>query len=93
MLTRTGTRSLVIGLAAIAAATVAGPASALAEEKIIEETIVRARKRTENVTEVPVAVTLLGSDAIKKQLITRIEDLGRVASTHYGSRAQPDDLV
>ena len=78
-LIRTGNRFLIIGLAAIATAAIAGPAPALAEEKIIEETIVHARKRTENVTEVPVAVTLLGSDAIKKQLITRIEDLGQVA--------------
>ena len=52
---------------ALAAAAPMVPHSALAQELVLEEIIVTARKRVESLQETPVAVSAFSADALREQ--------------------------
>ena len=54
------------------------PAVVAQEELAIEEIIVTARKRSENLQEVPISVLAFGADSIAKQGIKSLEDYARL---------------
>ena len=52
--------------------------TAVAEELVLEEIIVTARKRVESLQETPVAVTALGSEALREAGVRNLADLNQV---------------
>ncbi|WP_317929585.1 TonB-dependent receptor [Halioxenophilus sp. WMMB6] len=69
-------RSLIcIALASASFGYVANVA-AQQELRVLEEIVVTARRREENLQEVPVAVTAMGEDYLRNQNITELNDLG-----------------
>jgi len=62
--------ALLLGAAAVLA-----PVAAMAQEVGLEEVVVTARKREENLQEIPVAVTAITGEAIKAQSIESIRDV------------------
>lgn len=68
-------KPLVIGLAAaVAGFTVTPIAIAQSESLVIEEVVVTARKRTENLQEVPIAISAIGETTIERAGIERASD-------------------
>ena len=68
-------KPLVIGLAAaVAGFTVTPIAIAQSESLVIEEVVVTARKRTENLQEVPIAISAIGETTIERAGIERAAD-------------------
>ena len=68
-------KPLVIGLAAaVAGFTVTPIAIAQSESLAIEEVVVTARKRTENLQEVPIAISAIGETTIERAGIERASD-------------------
>jgi len=66
----------MLGCAAAAAQTTAGGAQAAAPESAgIQEVVVTARRRTENLQDVPLTVSAITADTIQTQAVTNIEDL------------------
>jgi len=51
------------------------PFLVLAQEPVLEEVIVTAQKRTENLQEVPVSVSAISGDQIREGMITNINDI------------------
>ena len=66
-------KSLVIGLAAAAASVTPTPAT-LAQSAGLEEVVVTARKRVENLQDVPIAITAFDETAIERAGIERASD-------------------
>lgn len=63
----------------VALASVAGPpGTTFAEELALEEIIVTARKRVESLQETPVAVTALGSEALREAGVRNLSDLNQL---------------
>ena len=56
----------------------AAPAVMAQEDLALEEIIVTARKRSENLQDVPISVQAFGADAIQKQGIKNLEDYARL---------------
>lgn len=52
---------------------------ALAQDGVLEEIIVTARKRAENLQETPVAVTALGAEALRNAGVRNLADLNQIA--------------
>lgn len=69
--------------AALPAQTASGGAAAQAENSAesagIQEVVVTARRRTENLQDVPLAVTAIGADTLQQQAVTNLEDLNSFA--------------
>lgn len=65
-------------LASTAQAQTASPGKA-AEPQIVEELVVTAQKREENVQDVPIAITVVGGKQLERQQINTIVDLRRTA--------------
>jgi iron complex outermembrane recepter protein len=55
----------------------AGPATAADESAVFEPVIVTAQKREQNIYEVPVAISAFSADAIEKQGIADLTDIGK----------------
>ena len=73
-------------LAACGASVAVTPNVMAQEVQPLEEVIVTARKRTENLQDVPISVMAFGADAIEKQDITNLEDYARlIPSLTYSS--------
>ena len=65
-----------------------------AEENMLEEIIVTARKRAENLQEVPVSVQAFSADAIARQGIQSLEDYARlIPSLTYSSWMPGNSIV
>ena len=68
--------------------TAALPAASFAEEGFIEEILVTARKREENLQEVPIAITAFSSQAMESANMNDLRDIGKytpgAAFTSYG---------
>ncbi|MYM64044.1 TonB-dependent receptor [Pseudomaricurvus sp. HS19] len=76
-LTRTANASLPMASLAIAIASASYlPAASAQEVRSLEEVVVTARRREENLQEVPVAVTAMGEDFLRTQNVSEITDLG-----------------
>ncbi len=68
-------KPLVIGLAAaVAGFTITPQALAQSESLAIEEVVVTARKRTENLQDVPIAISAIGETTIERAGIERASD-------------------
>ncbi len=74
--------------AAVVSGALAMPQQAPAQDLIIEEIIVTASKRAENMQDVPIAMVALGETALREQAITSFEDyalaLSNVSWKSYG---------
>lgn len=67
--------AVAIALAPFGAPALAQTSGAGAQDRALEEVVVTARKREENLQTTPVAVSALTSDAIERTRLTRIDDL------------------
>ena len=79
------TKVMASQLALVLGTTLAGPGvtSALAEESLgLEEVIVTARKREENLMEIPVSVAVVDSTIIENANLADINDLANVSQEH-----------
>ena len=65
--------------AAICSAIPALPQSVVAQERILEEVIVTARRREESLQETPVAVTALSAAALRDAGVRNLKDLNAIA--------------
>ena len=86
-LATTSVISLTLGLSAQAFATeaaAAGAESALA----LEEIVVTAQKRSENLQDTPISISVLGAKALEDRHIGSLVDLGDGAAFHH-SRSRP----
>ncbi|MEY2854389.1 MAG: hypothetical protein RL030_1521, partial [Pseudomonadota bacterium] len=54
-----------------------GALGAQEQDKTLDEVLVTAQKRTERIQDVPVSVTVVGSEQLAQQQIYNIEDLAR----------------
>ncbi|ATQ42251.1 TonB-dependent receptor [Caulobacter mirabilis] len=70
-------RGLLLSGAAFAA--LACGATATAQEVVLEEVVVTAQKRTENLQDVPIAVSAVGAERVEQLHATRLADLTAVA--------------
>ncbi len=70
-------RGLLLSGAALAA--LACGATATAQEVVLEEVVVTAQKRTENLQDVPIAVSAVGAERVEQLHATRLADLTAVA--------------
>jgi iron complex outermembrane receptor protein len=68
-----------LGATAICAMLAAGGAAQAAEPNTLEELVVTAQKRSENVQDVPIAITALSPQALKDQHVTNILDLNNLS--------------
>jgi iron complex outermembrane receptor protein len=70
-----------LGATAICALTIfgAGAAHAAADTSTIEELVVTAQKRAQNVQDVPIAITALSAQALKDQHVANIMDLNNLS--------------
>jgi iron complex outermembrane recepter protein len=68
-------RTSVAGLSLIAAAQPAMAQNASDADSGIEEIIVTAQKRTENLRDVPISITVVGTEELKQRNITNVEDI------------------
>ena len=66
-------------LIAVAAATGVLPAAVAAQNNVLEEVVVTARKRAENLQETPLAVTALDADALRDAGVHNLADLNQLA--------------
>lgn len=66
------------GASAIALATAASPALAAADENAIEEVIVTAQKRAENIQDVPLSIMAVSSKAMESRNVTDVRGLEKV---------------
>jgi len=93
MIDKRSSRNLLLA-AAVAAAL---PAPALAQQGtvMIEEIVVTARKRIENLQEVPVAITSLSASALEDRQIADLADMGAVVPnlTIYAARGSNTTLT
>ena len=71
----------MLSMAVVAAGSLCSPL-AVAEEAMIEEIIVTARKRTESIQDVPVSVTAIGKE-LKEANVRRLEDIQNFAPNIY----------
>jgi iron complex outermembrane recepter protein len=75
----------------------ATPCMVLAQESLMEEVVVTARKRAETLQEVPLAVSVLDADALQNNRIDTVDDLyGRVPGLYFtqaGGAAPTSDFV
>jgi len=79
-------RRAVLMACGVTTALAAAPAAVAQEGIAIEEIIVTARKRSENLQDVPISVLAFGADAIEKQGIRNLEDYARlIPSLTYSS--------
>jgi len=81
-----GKRTLFGAAALLSSAAVLAPVAAFAQSEVIEEVVVTAQRRSENLQEIPVAVTALSGEALVRNNVRTIEDLsakvpGFVSST------------
>lgn len=75
-------------------AVTSAPDAAAQDELAIEEIVVTARKRTENLQDVPISVQAFGAEAIEKQGIRTLEDYARlVPSLTYSSWLPGSSMV
>ena len=72
-----GRSALSLVVAALATPLLSFPASA--QNFMLEEVIVTARKRVESLQETPVAVTALDADALREAGIRNLSDLNQIA--------------
>ena len=88
-------RAVMTACGATVAVTAAPAAVAQEQEQIaLEEIIVTARKRTENLQDVPVSVLAFSSDAIARQGIQSLEDYARlVPSLTYSSWLPGNSII
>jgi iron complex outermembrane recepter protein len=72
-------KSLPTLLMCVSAGLIACPAPTLAQDGVLEEVIVTARKRAESLQETPVAVTALGAQALRDAGVRNLADLNQIA--------------
>src|SRR5579864_5350760 len=78
---------VAVGVAALSSAALpaqtatgsGGAAETSAESAGIQEVVVTARRRTENLQDVPLAVTAISADTLTQQNVTNLEDLNSFA--------------
>ena len=70
-------RPVLLAIYAALASPVIAPVS-LGQELVLEEVIVTARRRAENLQETPVAVTALDADALRDAGIRNLSDLNQI---------------
>jgi len=86
-------RAVLMACGATIAVT-AAPAVVAQEDTALEEIIVTARKRTENLQDVPISVLAFGAGAIQKQGIKNLEDYARlIPSLTYSSWLPSSSIV
>jgi iron complex outermembrane receptor protein len=86
-------RAVLVACGATIAVT-ASPDAAAQDEIALEEIIVTARKRSENLQDVPISVMAFGKEAIEKQGIKNLEDYARlVPALTYSSWLPGSSIV
>ncbi len=70
-------KSLAIAISLVSAGAVAPPV--MAQEGVLEEVIVTARKRAESLQETPVAVTALNAESLREAGVHNLSDLNQLA--------------
>ena len=83
--------ALALGLTPLGGPAMAQTAGHVAGDGALEEVVVTARKRQENLQTTPVAVSALTADAIERTRLTRIDDLQK--SVQNGCACHAVDVV
>ena len=83
-------RSGRIGLAALASSALAGPvlAQAVAPDNTVQEIVVTAQKRSENLQDVPIAITALTAETLRNKGVGNLLGLSGIAP---GLQIKTDD--
>jgi|GEM_PF-1873761 len=86
--------SLLAASTALITSLILPDAPVMAQNLVLEEIVVTARKRNESIQEIPLSVTAFSETMIREQQITDIEDLlkftpGVTMSNHTGNRNTP----
>jgi len=90
----TPVRRAVLMACGASIAVAATPAAVAQEDIAIEEIIVTARKRSENLQDVPISVLAFGAETIQKQGIKNLEDYARlIPSLTYSSWLPSSSIV
>lgn len=87
-LATTSVISLPLGLSAQALAAEAAAAAGAESEPVLEEIVVTAQKRSENLQDTPISISVLGAKALEDRHIGSLVDLGDGAAFHH-SRSRP----
>ena len=66
---------------------IASNAAGAAESGVLDEVVVTAQKRSQNIQDVPIAVTAVDSEAVLNAGIVNIQDLGQIVPTLTVSNA------
>ena len=79
-------RFLATSVSAVVLVTIIGARLVMADDNTIEEIIVTAQKREQNIQDVSIAITALSGDELSKRQISSVEDLASVVpSMNFGA--------
>ena len=88
---KTGATTLALAMVlagGLQSATVSAEEAAGADDSVIEEVFVTARKRTESVLEIPESIEVISGEAIARQNLTTLDDIGNgIANLNLSRRA------